>query len=649
MLTFISYWRAAAVVLNDLASTAYYIGGIAEEAIGKAAPWFILLVMLFATCVRAVYIESCSMFVRGGVYRIVKEAMGSTMAKVSVSALVFDYILTGPISSVSAGQYLHGLFQNLFRSTLHIQFPIPDNLFAMLFALSVTAYFWWLNIKGIEESSHKALRIMQVTTVMVVCILIWSLVTMALHHKFHLPPMKPVLTQESLGWLRHVPWLKTVGLAVFLVSFGHSILAMSGEETLAQVYREIEAPKHRNLFRAAIVILVYSLTFTAFVSFAAVMIIPDLQRAQFKDNLINGLVLNMAGPQLLKLVMQTFVVGVGALILSGAVNTSMIGSNGVLNRVAEDGVLHDWFRHPHRRFGTSYRIINLITALQVLTILISRGDVYLLGEAYAFGVVWSFTFMSLAMLLLRFKYKGERGWKVPLNFKIGGKEIPVGLGLVATVLVCTAVTNLFTKEVATISGVGFTAGFFIIFTASEWHTRRAHAHAGDAGHVEKFIVENKSELVPQDLHLPQASARVLVPVRDPNNLIHLRTALEEAHERGSELIVMTVKVERGDQSFQHIFTKEEQKLFTCVVELAEKYGERITPLVVPSNDSWFAIARTADELQADEIVLGKSNRIPEDVQLEQIAVMRAMTATNPDKELKIRIVGSPDDILEVTI
>src|SRR4030088_38520 len=114
MLSFISFWRAAAIVLNDLGSSAYYAGGIAEEAIGKAAPWFILAVMLFSYAVRSVYIESCSMFVRGGVYRIVKEAMGGTMARLSVSALMFDYILTGPISGVSAGQYIMGLGIDLF-------------------------------------------------------------------------------------------------------------------------------------------------------------------------------------------------------------------------------------------------------------------------------------------------------------------------------------------------------------------------------------------------------------------------------------------------------------------------------------------------------------------------------------------------------
>src|SRR5438067_4333790 len=125
MFTFISFWKTAAVVLCDLASTAYYIGGIAEQAIGPAAPWFILAVMVFSYAVRNVYIESCSMFVRGGVYKVVRSAMGGFMGKLSVSALIFDYILTGPISSVSAGQYLFGWLLELLRY-FHVPIPSQD-------------------------------------------------------------------------------------------------------------------------------------------------------------------------------------------------------------------------------------------------------------------------------------------------------------------------------------------------------------------------------------------------------------------------------------------------------------------------------------------------------------------------------------------
>src|ERR1700728_3859623 len=95
-LAFISFWRGASIVLSDLASSAFYAGGAAEQAVGKSAPWFVLGVMLFSFAVRSVYMESCSMFVRGGVYVVVLDSMGPMLAKASVSSLVFDYILTGP-------------------------------------------------------------------------------------------------------------------------------------------------------------------------------------------------------------------------------------------------------------------------------------------------------------------------------------------------------------------------------------------------------------------------------------------------------------------------------------------------------------------------------------------------------------------------
>src|SRR5690242_1140289 len=172
MLVFISYWRAAAIVLCDMASTVYYIGGIVEQAIGKAAPWYIGAVMLFAYAVRGIYIESCAMFVRGGVYRVVKEAMGGTLAKLSVSALMFDYVLTGPISGVSAGQYIVGLANELLV-VLHAPFVLPTAATSAVIAVGITLYFWRQNILGIEESSDKAMKIMGVTTIMVVLMIVW--------------------------------------------------------------------------------------------------------------------------------------------------------------------------------------------------------------------------------------------------------------------------------------------------------------------------------------------------------------------------------------------------------------------------------------------------------------------------------------------
>jgi amino acid transporter len=619
MLTFISYWRAAAIVLNDLGSSAFYAGGIAEQAVGKSAPWFIVGVMLFAFAVRSVYVESCSMFTRGGVYRVVKEALGGAFAKFSVSALMFDYILTGPISGVSAGQaiaadahlWIPRAMHNMFHGTPHIDV----NHAAAAFAVIVTLYYWWQNIKGIEESSDKALRVMQITTVMVVILLVWAIYTV-LHTGAHLPPL-PIpanlkFAPEALGFLRNTDLGKTFGLFGILIAFGHSVLAMSGEESLAQVNREIASPKLRNLKRAALIIAIFSFVFTGLGSMLAVMIIPDEVRVSvYRDNLISGMAVYMVGPHVLKVVFRVFVVVVGFLILSGAINTSIIGSNGVLNRISEDGVLTDWFRRPHKKFGTSYRIVNLIVILQLFTIVVSGGDVILLGDAYAFGVIWSFTLNSVAMLVLRFKYKGERGWRVPPNIKIGKIEIPIGLASVFLVLFSVAVVNLFTKENATIWGLGFSIVFFMIFTVSEKINKRKFAY------VEQQMKEHFHLLHQDTIEREAVQVRpgnVLVTVRDYNTLNHLRWTLETTDTSEADIVVMEARLTGygsadRDLAMEQIFSDYEQTLFTKAVSIAESYGKTISLLVIPARDVWSAIVQTANALESSAVTSGISSKM----------------------------------------
>jgi amino acid transporter len=613
MLSFISFWRAAAIVLSDLASSAYYVGGIAETAIGKSAPWFILGIMLFSYAVRAVYIESCSMFVRGGVYRVVREAMGGTYAKFSVSALLFDYVLTGPISAVSAGLYLGGLV-NESIDYFHLRYQhVSPNYFAAGFAVLVTLYFWRKNIIGIHESSEKALRIMQVTTVMVIILIAWCLFTLLKHgyQPVPLPSMRNIhIADDALGWLKGTGWT-AIPIVAILVGAGHSLLAMSGEESLAQVNREIASPKLKNLERAGFVIFVYSLLFTSLVSFFAVMIIPDTERHKYLDNLIGGLSMFLAGPLGLRLVFHAFVVLVGVLILAGAVNTALIGSNGVVNRVAEDGVLTQWFRKPHHTFGTTSRIINIIAILQLTTILISRGNIEMLGEAYAFGVAWSFAFNALSVLVLRYKMPHAREWKVPLNFRINGKEIPVGLAIITTLLFMLAGINVLTKKVATISGISFTLAFYLVFEFSERYNRKRHIEMAHAGHEsEQFRLHSTDEVSAEALHIRPGN--ILVAVRNPHHLEHLQKTLEKTDTRRQDIVVVTIKVVTQAGSGEHgleadqVFADQENVVFSRVVALAEKAGKHVELLTVPGTDPWIAVVQTAALLQSARVVTGLS-------------------------------------------
>lgn len=673
MLSFISFWRAAAIVLNDLASSAFYAGGIAEKAVGRAAPWFILGVMLFSYAVRAIYVESCAMFTRGGVYRVVKEAMGGTLAKLSVSALMFDYILTGPISGVSAGQYVVGLIAQTVTFFGHPWNPSKDNAnhVAAIIAMAVTIYFWWRNIKGIHASSDDALRIMKITTVMVVMMILWCGLTLLERGPHQLPPSPTThnleFSKDALGWMpeilpgafREVPPRAPatephfglavdagalIGLIGILIAFGHSVLAMSGEESLAQVYRELEHPKLKNLIRAGLVIFVYSLLFTSLVSFFASMIISDTERPGYYDNLISGLAMNVIGSLSLRLVFQAFVVMVGSLILSGAINTAIVGSNGVLNRVSEDGVLTDWFRAPHRKYGTSYRIINLIVILQLVTIIGSRGEVYVLGEAYAFGVIWSFAFIGLAMVVLRYKDKSPREWKVPGNIHLGKLEIPIGLVAIASALFLIAVINLFTKRVATISGIAFTAVFFVIFSISERLSARKHRDGSAA--LDEFNLNYESKVSLETVHARPGN--LLVAVRDPNTLRHLDRVLEHTNIDDQDIVVITVRLIHGPHSGErdlypeHLFTNHERKLFTAVVALAEKHGKPVKLMVIPSSNIFDAIAHTAVRLDSAEIVAGTSVKMGAQEQVRRLALAWERLPQKPRRQVRLRIIGAGD-------
>ncbi len=677
MLAFISYRRTAAVVLCDLASTAFYIGGIVEAQVGKAAPWFILGVMLFSYAVRSVYIESCTMFVRGGVYRVVKQAMGGIPAKLSVSALLFDYVLTGPISGVSAGQYLLGLANEGLRY-LGLKHTLPVNQGAAVIAGLTTFYFWRSNVRGLRESTGKALKIMTATTVMAGVMLVWCGITLAVRPETrHIPPATPNLTkkvdadgkpaineitgrqEDPLGWLgetsvaeslrepKSFHWTSLIGVFGILIAFGHSVLAMSGEETLAQVYREVESPKLANFKKAAFIVFLYSLVLTALISFFAVMIIPDKERiGAFQDNLIGGLAMSVVGPHWARLLLHGFVVIVGFLVLSGAVNTAIVGSNGVLQRVAEDGVLPDWLLKPHPKYGTSSRVLNLIFGLQLFTIFVSGGNVLVLGEAYAFGVIWSFVFMTASMLVLRFRRPGERAFMVPGNIKVGQVEVPIGLSLIFLVLISAAIVNLFTKPVATISGGVFSATLFALFVGMERYvnSKEDRPKSGD-DHPEKFQVESVDQFSVDSLHLSKPD-RVLVGIRSKESLDMLKTYLGEVDPEKTDVVVVAADVIRRREPLPaQEMSKEDQTLLTSVVHMAELVGKPVIPLVVPTDDPFSALARIARAINARELVLGPSRRQSTDQLFDKVAhPWEAGGGEGKPTSITIRVLGDGRDV-----
>jgi amino acid transporter len=546
-------------------------------------------------------------------------------------------------------------------------------------ACAVTLYFLRQNLLGIHESSGKALRIMIATTVMGVIMLTWSMVTLAvngptnefptwkpdLHPKVQttatgevVPKVNPVTGEQEdpLGWLGRAPrvaqpirepgdWLSLLGAIGILIAFGHAILGMSGQETLAQVYREVESPKLPNFKKVGLIVCTYSLLLTGSMTFLTVLLVPREDRlGQYYDNWMGGLAMQMAGPLLAKLLLNAFVVVVGFLILSGAVNTSILGSNGVLSRVAEDGVLPDWFLRPHPRFGTNYRQLYLITGLQLIVIIASRGDVILLGEAYAFGVVWSFVFNTLSMVVLRFKKRGPRDYVVPLNIRVGDVYIPIGLALIALTMIGSALANLVTKPVATMGGLCFAGAFLLVFTVTEQvHRRRLGSRQHE--HLEQFNRAAVNQVTGSSLELSKPYCK-LVAIRSPQNLFMLDKALADTDPQTTDVVVMTAKVSpRGAElDVEDTLDAYDQHLLTAVVNHAEKLGKPVHPLLVPTNNALHAVLKTAMDLPAQEVVIGASNKYTAEEQLDQLALYWIHLHQGEPHGLTVHIVSADRDL-----
>jgi hypothetical protein len=418
------------------------------------------------------------------------------------------------------------------------------------------------------------------------------------------------------------------------------------------------------------------------------------ESGKYTDNLISGLVMHLVGPQPLKIAFQAFVVLVGFLILSGAVNTSIVGSNGVLNRLAEDGILTPWFLHPQARYGTTHRLINTIAILQLVTIVASLGDVYTLGEAYAFGVIWSFVFKTLAMVVLRFKDKSPRAYEVPLNIRIkrppkppvvadtqtavdsyghpgalvsestmadgvapkpaisshaGDRiDLPIGITLIFLILASTAIINLFTKKVATIWGIGFTIAFLLVFVICEQLSHRLRKGDHHA-HLEQFNEKITDAPTPQALGLVHPHP-VLVAIRNPKSMRVLSSLLRKIDTTRTDIVVITCKVlpplTQGITDRELTVDDNDREVLTRVVNLAETEGKKVYPLVIPTNNPLYAIATAARDLKASQVVIGVSEKSSPDIQLEQFAMAWGMATseTGAEQPLTIQIIGEKSTV-----
>jgi nucleotide-binding universal stress UspA family protein len=252
--------------------------------------------------------------------------------------------------------------------------------------------------------------------------------------------------------------------------------------------------------------------------------------------------------------------------------------------------------------------------------------------------------MSMSMLVLRFKRPGHREYEVPFNIRTKRFDIPVGMTFIFLTLATAAIANLLTKEVATITGVAFTAAFFFVFWLSD-HLHRWRRGGGDHHeHLEQFNQEQTEQLSVQSLRVTKPY-RKLVAIRSPYNLGMLERCLAETDPETTEVVVMTATVlPIGSDDLKPTISDVDRQLLTAVVNLAEHAGKPVKPVIVPTNEPFYAMTRTAKTIGVQELIMGPSNKFRPEDQLDQVALYWLNLCGPKPEPLSIRVLGKDRDV-----
>ncbi len=239
----------------------------------------------------------------------------------------------------------------------------------------------------------------------------------------------------------------------------------------------------------------------------------------------------------------------------------------------------------------------------------------------------------------------QRGWKVPPNLTIGGHEVPIGLISVFLVLLTTAVVNLFTKSVATVSGVVFSAAFFIVFTISERSNLRKHALT--AIHMRDFFQLEHQDTISRE-SVAIRSGGIMVTMHDIANPLALKWTLARTSTEEQDVVVLSVRMMgAGGPEYlsadQQSFSEDEQMIFTKAVAVAESFGKKVSLLVVPAGDIFAALAQGANSLEVESVVSGASSSMTAEEQAFRMGQAWEALA-EPKRQFNFYVIGHAGEV-----
>jgi amino acid transporter len=430
-----------AVVFADIGTSVYYTPGILYHQVGVHAALFVTMTLFVFVLLCVKYAEVAIRYPGGGgVVTVATRAIHPFAGLVGGLLILVDYFLTAALSALSGVIYLT---------------VVAGSLKPLVLVVTVAALvlLGLLNLVGVKASA-------QATAIFATAAAAGQLavvVGVAIH-------LGPSGVLNSFSHLLSGPRLGPLGV---LTGFSGAFLAFSGLESIAQLAPAMAEPRQRVApIAMGLVVMTVALTSPLLTLWSTTLLDPAKNDPNQFISLLGGFA---AGP-----VLQVSVAVSGALLLVFASNTALIGTYHVFLALAKMRLLPTVLTSTNRWRKTPHVAVIVATAVPVGIVVFSGGNLGLLGDLYAFGLLGAFSVTSIALDLVRFHERHVQ--------RLGKEAVNVGrirfiLGVITTVLVSGAwITNLFAKPKATLFGGGVTLiGVGIAFVTYRRARRRGHS------------------------------------------------------------------------------------------------------------------------------------------------------------------------------
>ena len=574
----LNWFLAWAVVFCDIGTSVYYVPGILYGHVKDATPFFVLLTTGGFILLSLKYIEiSWRNPEGGGVVTITTKAFGPMWGCLGGMLIIVDYFLTTAISAVAGFQYVGSVFTSL---DAHV----------VLLSCAGVGVLAALNIIGIRESAA-------VSLVMACASFIVNLIVIG----------AATATMNSVQWNAVLSRLGTGhGISTYelLVGFASAWLAFSGLESISQLSPAMRFPLRQTTRRAMIAVILTMVVTSPILTALSIGLLPEQLKATESERFISELGMLVGG-----LGVKLAVVLTASSLLLFASNTAIIGSYHVFLALVKGGFLPKIVAVRNGTFNTPHIAVVIATMIPVLVIFLSRGEMKVLGDMYAFGLLGAFVFSSLSLDAIR--------------WRLGRRDFGFWLGVFTTAMVMIAWgINLVEKQLATYFGgavtaigmltaVGVRRAWFVDLLVQIPFLQRLQARAYRAS--EDLVEDELKGLV------TLAEAVELKPFYSSSTLLALRDESPRLIQEGitrvkgrNESALYCIYVEEWPGLFAgdtpHVPNEEGIRTLRAALQATREKNIEIIPIWTVSHNAAEALANAAKVLDVDTVIIGASRR-----------------------------------------